>query len=103
MPLSPQEAVKRINEQVTVEMLVKAAKNCQHCSQIFLDSEVDHHEPNNLAVAVTKTGKARFAEAQIDDPAGHFKGKTIRVTGTVVIKENRPNIEVDDPAQIEVV
>lgn len=29
MPLSPQEAVNRVNEQVTVEMLVKAAKNCQ--------------------------------------------------------------------------
>lgn len=49
MPLSPLEAANRGNEQVTVEMLVKAAKNCPHCSQIFLDSEEDHHEPNNLA------------------------------------------------------
>jgi hypothetical protein len=31
MPLSPQEAVSRISEQVTVEILVKAAKNCQRC------------------------------------------------------------------------
>jgi hypothetical protein len=28
MPLSPQEAVNRINEQVTVEMRVKAAVFC---------------------------------------------------------------------------
>ena len=49
MPLSPQEAASRVNEQVMVEMLVKAAKNCPHCSQIFLDSEEDHHDPNNLA------------------------------------------------------
>jgi hypothetical protein len=28
MPLSPLEAVNRVNEKVTVEMLVKAAKNC---------------------------------------------------------------------------
>jgi hypothetical protein len=74
MPLSPQEAVTRINEQVTVEMLVKAAKNCQHCSQIFLDSEEDHHDSKNLAVAVTRTGKANFAETKIDDPANYFKG-----------------------------
>ena len=60
MPLTPLEAVSRINEQVTVEMLVRAAKNCPHCSQIFLDSEEDHHDPNNLAVAVTETGAARF-------------------------------------------
>src|SRR5438132_13416201 len=103
MPLSPMEAAHRVNEKVTVKMLVKAAKNCPHCSQIFLDSEKDHHDPDNLAVAVTRIGKAKFKEAMIDDPAGHFKGKTIRVTGTVILKENRPEIEVDDPKQIEVV
>jgi DNA/RNA endonuclease YhcR with UshA esterase domain len=102
MPLSPLEARSRVNEQVTVEMVVKAAKNCPHCSQIFLDSEEDHHDPDNLAVAVTRIGKAKFKEAMIDDPAGHFQGKTVRVTGTVILKDNRPRIEVDDPGQIEV-
>jgi DNA/RNA endonuclease YhcR with UshA esterase domain len=103
MPLSPQEAANRVNEQVMVEMLVKAAKNCPHCSQIFLDSEEDHHDPKNFAVAVTDTGKARFREAKIDDPAGHFKGMTIRVTGKVIVKDSQPQIEVNDPQQIEAV
>jgi hypothetical protein len=39
----------------------------------------------------------------IDDPALHFRGKTIRVTGVVTAKANQPQIEVDDPRQIEVV
>ncbi len=103
MPLSGPEARTRINERVTVEMLVKAAKNCQHCSLMFLDSEDDHHDPKNFAVAVTEAGKARFREANLDDPAGHFKGKTIRVTGLVTVKDKQPQIEVDDPGQIEVV
>ena len=103
MPLSPQEAANRVNELVTVEMLVKAAKNCPHCSQIFLDSEEDHHDPNNLAVAVTETGAARFKGARIDDPARHFQGKTIRVQGVVTLKDNWLRIDVDDPRQIEVV
>ena len=102
MPLTPLEAANRVNEQVTVEMLVREAKHCPHCSQIFLDSEEDHHDPNNLAVAVTETGAARFKGARIGDPALHFKGKTIRVTGVVTLKDNRPRIEVDDPGQIEV-
>jgi hypothetical protein len=102
MPLSPLEAANRVNERVTVEMLVRAAKNCPHCSLIFLDSEEDHHDPNNLAVAVTDTGAARFKGARVDDPALHFKGKTIRVTGVVTLKDNRPRIEVDDPGQVEV-
>ena len=103
MPLTPLEAVSRINKQVTVEMFVKAAKNCPHCSQIFLDSEEDHHDPNNLAVAVTETGAVRFQGARIDDPALHFRGKLIRVTGVVTLKVNRPRIEVGDPRQVEVV
>lgn len=103
MPLTPLEAANRINEKVTVEMLVKAAKNCQHCSQVFLDSEADHHDPTNFAVAITKSAKARFYEVAIDDPAEYFKGKAIRVTGTVILRENRPQIEVADPDQIIVV
>jgi hypothetical protein len=103
MPLTPVETANWVNEQVSVEMLVKAAKNCQHCSQVFLDSEEDHHDPKNLAVAVTETGKARFKQMGISDPAGHFKGRVIRVTGVVALKDNRPRIEVDDPRQIEFV
>jgi DNA/RNA endonuclease YhcR with UshA esterase domain len=103
MPLSAPEARTRINEQITVEMVVKAAKNCQRCSLMFLDSEADHHDPKNFAVAVTEGAKARYKQIGIDDPAGHFKGKTIRVTGVVMVKDNQPQIEVDDPQQIEVV
>ena len=103
MPLSPLEAINRINEKVTVEMIVKAAKNCQRCSLMFLDSEEDHHDAKNFAVAVTEWGRIKFKEAKIADPAGHFKGKVIRVTGMVIVKDNQPQIEVDDPGQIEVV
>jgi DNA/RNA endonuclease YhcR with UshA esterase domain len=103
MPLFPQEAVNRVNEQVTVEMLVKAAKNCAHCSQIFLDSEEDHHDLKNMAVALTETGAAVFKGMRIDDPALYFKGKAIRVHGVVIRKEKGPYIEVNDPSQIEMV
>ena len=103
MPLSAPDARTRINEWVTVEMTVKAAKNCQRCSLMFLDSEEDHHDPKNFAVAVTDTGKARFREAKIDNSECHFEGKTIRVTGKVIVKDSQPQIEVDDPQQIETV
>jgi hypothetical protein len=59
-------------------------------------------KPNNLAVAVTGEGKAKFKEMGIDSTAGHFKGKTIRVTGVVTVKDKQSLIEVDDPEQIEV-
>jgi hypothetical protein len=103
-PLTPAEAVKKVNEKVTVQMEVKAAKDrLEKRGEIYLDSEEDFRDPKNLGVVVTRAGAAKFKEAGIDDPAGHFKGKTIRVTGTVILKEERPRIEVEDPKQIEAV
>ena len=103
-PLTPVEAIKKVNQEVTVEMLVKATKNAlEHRGEIFLDSEEDFHDEKNLGIVVTKTGAAKFKEAKVDDPAVHFKAKTIRVKGKVIIVEERPRIEVDDPKQIQIV
>jgi hypothetical protein len=103
-PLTPVEAIKKVNEQVTVQMLVKATKNrLEKRGEIYLDSEEDFRDEKNLGVVVTKAGAAKFKEAGVDDPAVHFKDKTIRVKGTVILKEERPRIEVDDPKQIQIV
>lgn len=101
MNLSAVEAINRINETVTVEMLVQRTKRCSGSKQVFLDSEANHHDPKNLGVIITETGLAKFNEAGIDDPAAHFSGKTIRVRGVVIRKENRPYIEVNELSQIE--
>jgi hypothetical protein len=103
MNLSPVEAINRINETVTVEMTVQRTKCCTGSQQVFLDSETTHRDPKNLGVVVTEAGRAKFAEAGIDDPTGHYKGKTIRVRGVVTRREDRPYIEVNDPSQIELV
>src|SRR5437899_10252108 len=103
MILSPEEAINRINELVTVEMLVQRTKCCTGSSQVFLDSEASYRVPKNLGVVVTESGRARFAEAGIDDPTAYFNGKTIRVRGVVIRKEKGPYIEVNDPSQIELV
>jgi hypothetical protein len=102
MNLSPVEAINRINESVTVEMLVQRTKCCSGSGQFFLDSEPNYRDPNNLGVVVTETGRAKFNAAGMDDPA-QFMGKTIRVCGVVIRKEKGPCIEVNDPSQIEMV
>lgn len=103
-PLTPVEAGKRVNEKVIVEMLVRASKNrLEKRGEIYLDSEEDFHDPKNLAVVINKEGAAKFEKAGIKEPAGYFKGKTIRVSGTVTLVDQRPRIVVDDPKQIRVV
>ena len=104
MNLSAVEAINRVGESVTVEMLVKRTKCCTGSRQVFLDSEAAScRDPNNLGVVVTESGRTKFAEAGIDDPTAHFKGKAIRVRGVVIRKEKGPYIEVSDPSQIELV
>lgn len=103
MPLSPVEALERLNQPVTVEMFIKRTKSCTCSSQFFLDCEENKRDPKNLGLLVTTTGAAKFKGAGIDDPADHFQGKTVQVQGVVILKEGRPYIEVDDPAQIVVV
>jgi hypothetical protein len=103
-PVAPADAIAKVNEKVTVEMLVKASKNrLEKRGEIYLDSEEDFHDPKNLGIVITKTGAAAFAKAGVKEPAGHFKGKTIRVTGKVIISEQRPRIEIDHAKQIEIV
>ena len=103
MNLSAVEAINRVGELVTVQMLVQKTKSCTGSCQVFLDSEKNHRDPKNLGVVVTVEGRPKFTEAGIDDPTAHFNGKTIRVRGVVIRKEKGPYIEVNDPSQIELV
>ena len=103
-PLSPVEARKRANEEITVEMFVRASKNrLEKHQEIYLDSEVNFRDKKNFAVVINAAGAAKFKKAGIDEPAGYFKGKTIRATGTVVVHEGVPRIVVSDPRQVRVV
>jgi hypothetical protein len=103
-PLSPAQAIQRVNEKVVVEMLVKASKNrLEKRKEIYLDSEEDFRDPKNLAIVINVDGAATFKKAGIDDPAEHFKGKTIRVNGIVTKENDRPRIVVEDAKQIRIV
>jgi hypothetical protein len=103
-PLSSEEAGKHVGEEITVEMLVKATKDrLEQRQEIYLDSTDDHTDPKNLAAVVTVDGAAKLKEAGVADPAAYYKGKTIRVTGKVTLKNKEPRIEINDATQISVV
>ena len=101
---TPGEAILRVNEKVKVEMRVKATKNrLQKRKEIYIDSEEDFRAPKNLGIVVNELGAARFREIGIEDPADHFKGKAIRVTGILTKEKNRARVIVEDPKQIQIV
>src|SRR5262249_9247212 len=102
--LSPQQARKKVGEKITVEMKVKAAKDrLEKRGEIYLDSETNFRDEKTFAVVITKMGAAKLKDAGIDDPAAHFKDKTIRASGEVKLVQDVPRIEIDDARQIRVV
>jgi DNA/RNA endonuclease YhcR with UshA esterase domain len=100
-PLTPVEARKQIGKAITVEMAVKSAKNAlEKRGEIYLDSEEDFRDEKNFAVVITKAGAESLKAAGIDDPADHFRGKTIRAKGKVTEVDGVPRIEIDEAKQI---
>lgn len=101
--IAPEDARQHVGKEVRVDMVVKASKDrLEKRGEIYLDSTDDFRDPKNLGVIIDKTGAAKFKEAGIADPAGHFLGKTIRVRGVVSILDERTRIIVSDPKQIRV-
>src|SRR4051812_18109923 len=75
-PLPPVEARKKVGEKITVEMMVRAAKDrLEKRGEIYLDAETDFRDPKNFAVIITKAGAASLKKAGIENPAEHFKDK----------------------------
>jgi DNA/RNA endonuclease YhcR with UshA esterase domain len=102
--LTPIEARKKVGETVTVEMTIQVTKDrLEKKGEIYMDSEIDFQSDKNFAAVITRLGAAKLKEVGIDDPAEHFKGKMVRVTGLVKEVEKVPRIEVDDAKQIRIV
>lgn len=100
-PLGPSEAAKKVNEEVTLEMVVKSVGKGNEV--YFLNSEEDFKDTKNFTIFIDMAVLAKFKEAKIDDPVAHFKGKTIQVKGKVVLYRDRPEIKVDGPNSIQIV
>jgi DNA/RNA endonuclease YhcR with UshA esterase domain len=102
-PIPPAEAAKHVDKKCTVEMVVKSTGKARTGTPVFLNSEDDFRDQKNFTVLLDKEAVEKFKKAQVEDPAAHFKGKTVRVTGTVKLYRERPEIVVNDPGQIQVV
>jgi alkaline phosphatase D len=101
--LTPQEALRKVGEEVTVQMTVQSGRGFKE--RILLNSEKDFRGEKNLTVVVNaKALTGPWKQATFDT----FKDKTVRVKGTVTKyapKAGGEQIEimVNDEKQIEIV
>jgi DNA/RNA endonuclease YhcR with UshA esterase domain len=99
-PLTPADAAKKVDQKVTVELTVKSVGGK---TGVYLNSEEDFKSDKNFTVFVPAKAVEKFKAAKIDDVAAHFKGKTVRVTGTVTLFKDKAQIKVESPDQIKLV
>ena len=100
-PLTPEAASKKLNEKCTVEMLVKSTGKGN--GVFFLNSKEDYRDADNFTIFIGKEGVDKLKEAKIEDPAAHYKNKTVRVTGMVKLYRDKPEIIVETADQIQIV
>ena len=94
------EAKDHVDKEITVEIVVKSSRLLDSGAFCFLNSEKSYQEKANFTIAIPGEALPKFAALGVKDPASHFQGQTIRVTGKVSLHKDRPQIVVNDPKQI---
>lgn len=97
------DAADHVGEECVVEISVRAARALVDKDVCFLNSRKDRNHAANFTAVIFKRGLERFKEQGVENPALHFLDRTIRVRGVITEHKNRPQIVVEDPAQIEIV
>jgi DNA/RNA endonuclease YhcR with UshA esterase domain len=100
-PLTPAEAAKKLNEEVTIEFEVKSASLRDGLG--YLNTESDFKDTKNFTVFLDRKTVTKFKEAKIEDPAAHFNKKTVQVKGKVVLHREKPQIVLSGPDAIKII
>ncbi len=98
------EALKHVGKEWKVDFTVRATGSSRGKRKlVFLNSERDFRSDRNLTVVLDLAALKKDLEAaRIADPAKHYAGKKLRITGSVSLFNKRPQLMVKKLAQIEV-
>ena len=100
-PIGPEEAARKVNQEVTLRMKVKSAM--MRRGACLLNSEDNYKDSNNFTLLISSEGMEKFKDAEIADPAAHFKDKTVQASGKVVLDRTHFQIVITGPEQIKIV
>jgi serine/threonine protein kinase len=101
-PIRPEDAAKYYEQKVTVEMTVASVGKATSADLFFLNSKVNYRAEDNFNVTFDKKVLDAFAAKGITSKDG-FLNKRIRVNGKVTRYQNKPQIVVENPDQIQFV
>jgi hypothetical protein len=96
--ITAEEASQHVQETNTVCGVVASTKYLSSKSKLTLLNLGKAFPDHVFTAVIPESARAKFKEP----PEVFYKGKTICVTGPITTHNEKPQIMVDDPAQIEV-
>lgn len=90
-----------VDKNCTIEMEVRGTG--MSATMIFLNSAESRFDQDNFTIVLDKAAQERLKAGGIADPRKHYAGKTVRVTGTLTLFRDQPQIVIANPAHIEIV
>ncbi len=101
-PTDPRLAKKFVGEEFTAELKVKSTGSSKTKEFLFVNSHEDFRDADNLTIVLdVKALDEDFHREHIDDPLKYFVGKKLRVRGKVQLRQEKPQILVNDWEQME--
>ncbi len=101
-PLGPAEALTSVGQNVILEMTVGAVAFSKAGEWMYLNSELDYKNPNNMAVAIKYPTVERRKAMGLDRENDKIVGLRVRVTGKVTLYDDAPQIIVGETEQFEI-
>jgi len=102
--IKPEEAKEHDGKEVTVEFSVAASFEAADKGVCFLNSVKDRDDPKQFTAFINHDALLKFRQdSKTAKPADYFKGKKIRVSGTIKPYQGRYEVEVTSPQQIKIV
>jgi serine/threonine protein kinase len=101
--IKPEDAGKYANQRVVVEFQVKYVGKASTAERYFLNSLRDYRDQANFTVTFTDKVLSQLKANGVTNIVQHFENKSLRVTGTVTSYMGRPQIELEDIGQLEII
>jgi serine/threonine protein kinase len=100
--IKPEDSVKYYDQKATVEFKVMHVGKASKTERYFLNSKADYNASDNFTVTFTKSVLDQLAARGIPTHEA-LANKTVRVTGTIIKYNGKPEIDVTSADQIQVV
>ncbi|MFO0849911.1 MAG: protein kinase [Gemmataceae bacterium] len=92
--LTPEAAVKRMNETVSVRLTVRGSGKSRDDKWYFLNTHDDYRQPENFTIAVRDPTPERLKQLGLTEQPADMTGKTVVARGKVGTFSGRPQLVV---------